>query len=469
MMDSNDESQDQKLKIAVYTVLVGQKEALNEPLFYIGPSAPTDLDLDFICFTDNPELQSDTWTMRPLRHPLLPPARLSRLPKALPHQFLPEYDYSLYMDNTVVFKRLPQRADLLIEDDGYVFQGFRHPWRNSPRDEADIVVKSGLDKADVVADQLRFYSGARSLDDIKHLTSGTMLLRSHHHEAIRRFGQYWWEQILLFSLRDQISLDLCAREAGCRIQHFPGTKTDNDLCIWPILPNGRRLTAAFDADRYAWEHRGDAAAVAQPRAHFLAGDTDEKQYIRSVPWFDYACQRSESSLGSFTPPRRGLADVMQRFLEHVAAADRKLLLVGVHCDDPFAMQPGELDHAEQALRFHFRLAPCPLIVKTVVDGASLSDPAPFRAAQGHADFHLVIVLGVPTEEHENGLAKFLPLLADGGYLVLEFVSGLDFDQMQRMRDRAGPGIRLEIFHGRHIGVDHPIPSSVIAATQTAQP
>ncbi len=452
-----------KLKVAVYTVLVGQKELLNDPLFYLDQSAPTDLDLDFICFTDNPELRSSTWTMRHLEHPLLPPARLSRLPKALPHQFLPDYDYSLYMDNTVVFKRLPQRADL-AEDGGYVFRAFRHPWRNSPRDEADIVAKSGLDKAEVVADQLRFYSGARSLDDIEQLTSGTMLLRSHHHPAIRRFGQLWWEQILLFSLRDQISLDLCAREAGCKIAHFPGTKSDNDLCIWPILPNGRRLTAAFDADLYAWEHRGDAEAVAQPRLHFLANESDEGKYVRPVSWFDYACERSGSSLGRYTPPRRGLADIIQRYLGPMAVAEHKLLLVGMACDDPRALQAGELDSAEAALRFYFRFAPCPQIVKAVVDLGSMADPAPFRGAQGQAGFNLVIVLGVPTEVHERGLSKFLPLLAADGYLVLEFVAGLNFDQLQLMRDHADPGVQLDVFHGGHIGVSGPIPSSVIAAT-----
>ena len=49
-------------------------------------------------------------------------------PKLIPARFFADYDYSLYIDNTVVFKRLPTRADV----DGARFRAFRHPWRSSP-------------------------------------------------------------------------------------------------------------------------------------------------------------------------------------------------------------------------------------------------------------------------------------------------------------------------------------------------
>ncbi len=59
---------------------------------------------DMICFTDNPDAQSGFWQVRPL--PELPelsglehdPVRRARLVKILPHRFLQEYEYSVYID-----------------------------------------------------------------------------------------------------------------------------------------------------------------------------------------------------------------------------------------------------------------------------------------------------------------------------------------------------------------------------------
>lgn len=450
------------MKLAIYTVLVGSKEELSNPLYYLGDQAPTDLELDFICFTDKEGLVSPTWQIRKLEHPLLPPEKLSRLPKALPHEFLPDYEYSLYIDNTVVFQRLPQQMDI---GDGAIFRAFRHPWRSCPLDEADIIVKSGLDGATVVANQARFYTRqGRPLDDIRSLTSGTVLLRKHHHPDVQRFGELWWEQILLFSKRDQISLDLCAREAKCPIEYFDGDKTRNDLFIWPILPSGRRVQSSFDAERYAWENRHDPIAYAHPNLHFLVYGDSEK-YTKREPWFRYLCDRTQSGLGDTVPPRRGLADIVERLLANPEAALGNILIVGILSDEPYAAEPAELVAAKGAITQFFRFTNMPTIVISAVHEQEVMEPAPFRAAHGMAEFRLVLVLGLPARCHEQALSKFFPLLGGNGQLLAQFGSGLDVRQILRMQECAGGECSLEIFHGKHISEETPIPSSVFLASR----
>jgi len=447
---------ERKQRLVVYTVLVGDKEDLNNPLHYLASDAQTDLAIDFVCLTDNETLISPTWQINRFSRPLIPPEKMSRLPKAKPHAFFPDHDYSLYIDNTVVFKRLPCAKDLHKA----TFRGFRHPWRSNPLDEADVVAKSGLDAADVVAAQVGFYAHQAPLDSVGTLTAGTVLLRKHHHPAVIQFGELWWEQILLFSKRDQISLDLCAQMAGCPVEYFEGDKVTNDLFVWPVLPNGRRVLGSFDADRYAWENRSDPDAVRQPRAHFLTHGGDSTRFKRHVPLFQYACERAGSGLGDSVPPRRGIADVVGLLLSEFGTGPLRVLIVGVNSDEFFSVAPEELPAAQAAISQFFRFAKSPDIIVTLIAENDVCEAAPFRAANGRSSFHFVLVFGLTKQCHENALAKFLPLLSGNGRLMAQFGASLDIQSICRMKETVPEHMSLEVFHGRHILTDHPIPSSV---------
>src|SRR5436190_13933362 len=81
----------------VYTVLMGGYEPLLEQ------HVAARFDTDLVCFTDDPALASPTWQIR-LVEPSLPSdsGRSSRRPKILAHEYLPDYDESIYVDNSVL-------------------------------------------------------------------------------------------------------------------------------------------------------------------------------------------------------------------------------------------------------------------------------------------------------------------------------------------------------------------------------
>ena len=90
----------------VYRALIGDYETLREE-----PVSETS-NAEFICFTDDPDLRSDTWRLV-LVEPLWPhdAVRSARYLKIMGHPLLSEYERSLWVDNKV---------ELLASPDGIV-------------------------------------------------------------------------------------------------------------------------------------------------------------------------------------------------------------------------------------------------------------------------------------------------------------------------------------------------------------
>jgi hypothetical protein len=385
-----------RTKLVIYTVLIGAKEPLRNPLAQLPADATTDLDLDFVCLTDSRALTSPVWRLQHFSDRHLPPEKLSRRPKALPHDYFPDAAYSLYIDNTVEFKRLPQAADLVgLEMDGqpYLFKAFKHSTRTDPSQEAAVLVTLGYDDVDTVCRQLDFYAAQRPLEAITPLTTGTVLLRAHHHPAVREFGRLWWESILAFSKRDQLSLDYARQEAGCEIDYFHGITRDNDFIFWDGVYTAHRVKANFDTKRYAWLHRHDPAAVADPKAHYLAhGSEDDAAYLREAPVLDFLCWKHRSTLGSQVAPRRHMAGTLEAVLQPLQRPGCKHLLIRLHGETgPQAFDDTELEAATNALGVLVSPSGSLLVLDLQADQITADDKV---YAVPQPAFDVVIVIGV---------------------------------------------------------------------------
>jgi hypothetical protein len=194
----------------VYTVLVGGYETLLEQHF----AAAADTDL--VCFTDDPTLTSTSWQIRRLtpRFPL-DPNRSSRRPKILAHDYLADYDESLYIDNNVLLLVDPDAVfDALLGDEPMAV--LRHSFRGTLAGEFAAVVDQGKDAAWLCEEQRTHYERTHP-----ELLSGPpywggLLLRRHHDPAVRGAMHLWWDHVLRYSRRDQLSLPVALAEAGLR-------------------------------------------------------------------------------------------------------------------------------------------------------------------------------------------------------------------------------------------------------------
>lgn len=228
--------------ICVYTVMIGNYEALNEQ-----PVARRS-DIPFICLTDDPSLTSETWQMVKLAPAFkMDPIRSQRMLKICPHRVeaLDGFDRSLYIDNSVVLHEAPER---IIERYGWA-QGLglpAHSFRESVMDEFIEVARNGYDDQNRIFEQLNHYLtyGEPTLSERPYWTA--IMLRDHRDEAVRAAMLRWAEHVLRYSRRDQLSLNAALRDAGVVPARWELDNRDSWFHTWPHAHQRDRISGGRD-------------------------------------------------------------------------------------------------------------------------------------------------------------------------------------------------------------------------------
>lgn len=214
--------------------------------------------------------------MRLVPRGLLDAARRSKQLKALPHRFLPDYDDSLYIDNTVRLKQRPKEIfERYLSDEGSPLVCFRHPWRDCVYDEAEAVISARYDDPDRVRQQMAWY---RSLNyPAKHgLAKSTFLLRRHQHPALQRVMQGWHEQVMRHSLRDQLALNPVMWSEKFEPRYIQESFTDFTVLDWPVIPDGLRVPRDFDDALY--QQLNPDVAIDGRKHYLLHGAAEGRRY-----------------------------------------------------------------------------------------------------------------------------------------------------------------------------------------------
>ena len=262
------------MKRVVYTCLFGHSELFNDFTYERD-------GIDFICFTDDPELRSDFWKIELLPRGMLDPARAAKRLKALAHVYLAPYDWSLYVDNTVRLKTAPSRLfDEFLAPSKSALACFRHHERDCIYDEAKVVLSLGFDTPGRVKPQMALY---RYLGyPAKHgLAKAALLLRKHHDPVLQRVMHTWYEQIFSHSKRDQLSLLPSCWSEGFSPEYLPASFDTGGLLDWPVLKNNLRLPRDFDDALYLELNPDLANANIDPRKHYLlTGQSENRKYRR---------------------------------------------------------------------------------------------------------------------------------------------------------------------------------------------
>jgi hypothetical protein len=307
----------EKTTLVVYTCFTGDKEQLGDPLERLSV-AETDLTLHFVCLSDKTDLQSSRWQVIPFDTLGLPADKASRLPKARPHAFFSSISrYSLYVDNTVQFRRLPTSQDLKTTSP-YLFKLFQHNGRKTILEEAAAIATLGYDTASNLIEQLEHYARFGPLEGITPLSTCTVMLRDHSSPIVQRHGEFWWAQILAFTRRDQMSFDFSRIQTNCQVEYWPGNKHENNLVYPQENFSHRRVLANFDEKRYLWHHRDNPEVLANPKKHYLASNPTQADAIRfsrrDTDPLNLFCHLFGSSLGSSVSPRRRVSESLHSFI-----------------------------------------------------------------------------------------------------------------------------------------------------------
>jgi hypothetical protein len=233
----------QQTPFVVYTALFGDYEVLTEqPIASEGGT-------DFVCFTDNPDLRSTTWDVRVVE-PLLPadPVRSSRWPKIMPHRVLPEYERSLYIDNSVLLLAPPGDLFRHLVPDGFDMGVFGHSFRRCLDDEFDAVLLGAHDAPLRVHEQRSHYRQLHGDRLDQPVTSNGILARHHHRPVVVAAMEQWMAHVLRYSRRDQLSSPVTVgNHPGLELHVATGDNYGTPFHRWPVVASrNRERTLPFD-------------------------------------------------------------------------------------------------------------------------------------------------------------------------------------------------------------------------------
>jgi hypothetical protein len=216
------------LRRAIYTVLIGDYEELNELALGTEPG------IDRLCFTDNKNLVSGSWKIVHV-DPDFPadPIRSQRMLKIRGHSLLAEYDETLYVDNTVeLLVPVSQILDTWLVGADVAIP--THSFRDAVIDEFQEVTSSGLDSRERFTEQLDHYQKeyAAALRQ-RPFWNGIIARRKSSSSAA--LGVAWADHVLRYSRRDQLSLTTAIQITGVEVKRIEIDNYSSPIHRWPTI------------------------------------------------------------------------------------------------------------------------------------------------------------------------------------------------------------------------------------------
>lgn len=192
-------------KVLIYTAVFGNYDIITEPKY-------VDENCEYICFTDNLNLQSKVWKIIYVKGKYDSKNRSAKIYKILPHKFISGYDWTIWVDGNYILKGSMRR--LLEESIQNTKMAFLvHTERNCIYDEANVCIAEKKDEPSIIEEQVyRYHKEGYPVDN--GLICGSCIIRNIKDEDVKQLMEAWWEQIENNSLRDQLSFNYAAWKTG---------------------------------------------------------------------------------------------------------------------------------------------------------------------------------------------------------------------------------------------------------------
>lgn len=174
---------------AVYTCVFGEKK----------PLQPEEVDarVDYLCFTDKKEKwgeQDGVWKYCPMEiSEETGKKMLEDKYKILAHEFLPEYDYSIWVEQDIIVV-----GDILrfcqAYGDGRSFLGFPHPQEDCIYEEMSVAELQS-DELNIDVRKRLHHFRKEGYPEHNGLIDNRVMVRNHRDEELRKVMEDWWNEI----------------------------------------------------------------------------------------------------------------------------------------------------------------------------------------------------------------------------------------------------------------------------------
>ncbi|WP_187620205.1 glycosyltransferase domain-containing protein [Selenomonas ruminis] len=203
-------------RIAVYTCVLGGYDKLWEPLYrssYCDYYAITDFDIDSESIWNRIEYEK----FIPHVENKTNFTYINRWCKMHPHNIFPQYEYSVYIDGSVLIVADIVPLVLKMIKSGSFIGIHKHGIRKYIKTEAKAIVKTkkNIDRK-TLYNQIHKYKSRGYNDDIP-LLEATIIVRKHNHNKCIKVMEDWWDEFIKYSPRDQISLPYVLWKNGMTI------------------------------------------------------------------------------------------------------------------------------------------------------------------------------------------------------------------------------------------------------------
>lgn len=187
-------------KNVCYTCIVGNYDTLKEPLVISD-------DFDYICFTDNKNLKSDNWNIKPIPENLLSfnNGKINRYIKWTPHILFPEYEFSIYVDGSLTIQNdLLELKNNFCNDLNIPMYFISHNKRKCVYEEFLANARGKKEDITKLYNQMHKYF-EEGLPFNYLLTHNCILFRYHNNPIYINFSNALMEEMNNTTFRDQLS------------------------------------------------------------------------------------------------------------------------------------------------------------------------------------------------------------------------------------------------------------------------
>lgn len=241
-------------EIVVYTALYGDYESLIEQ------PIRDKSECRFVCFTDNPALDSKTWDIQ-LSDPTLPwdPTRAARQAKIKGYQRFPDAEASVWIDNRIVLRKTPEELVSRYLADSDISLPL-HSFRRSVREEFAEVIAAGFDTPSRVREQMHFMQ-LHAPETLEQTPYWTAILLRRSNSKVDRAMEIWSDHVMRHSRRDQLSVNYALERANLSINAINVDNMQSDIHEWiraDALPKRKEVLFSRSYKYSLAEHIRDA-------------------------------------------------------------------------------------------------------------------------------------------------------------------------------------------------------------------
>ena len=191
-----------KNKKVIYTCLTGNYENLVDP-------SVVSKDFDYVCFTDNMNLLSNVWKLKPIPNELLHLSKVKqqRCIKICPHKYLSEYEISIWVDACIdIVGDMEEFLNSYCCDDNNSILIPKHTNRNCIYEEMKACFLSKKDTMDNMEPQINKYK-EENYPSNNGLVQSNIVIRKHNNEQCIEVMEIWENELITHSHRDQLSFN----------------------------------------------------------------------------------------------------------------------------------------------------------------------------------------------------------------------------------------------------------------------